>query len=271
MTKHFLFGSPTNGRLYGVLHAPTDVAVSGAVVLCQPVANEYVKAHRTFRRLAALLAERGIAALRFDWYATGDSAGDDAEADVYRWVTDAGTAIAELKRRTGAGRVHIAGLRLGATLAALAAAGRDDIDCLLLWEPVVDGTAHLAELRRLHAGFAGVEPTARTAAPAGATEELLGYAMPPALRASIEAIDLTRLDAWTAVRVCLIGFGAAGPPADPAPAAALARRLAAVGVEADVHDLAQPLVWAEDIGLNQAPIPMAIVQRIVDVLAAVPA
>jgi pimeloyl-ACP methyl ester carboxylesterase len=65
--------------------------------------------------------------LRFDFRGCGDSEGDEAVAGTDAWRDDIGTAVEELKRRAGAARVALAGLRLGGTLAAQAAAGRDDV------------------------------------------------------------------------------------------------------------------------------------------------
>jgi len=114
-----------SGPLFGVRHPP--LARSGrrrAALLCQPWGPEYVRTHRAFRQLAVLLAGRGFDVLRFDYFGSGDSAGDGTEATLERWV----------------------GLRLGAALALVAAGRRADVASLVLWEPFEDGEAHLAEL-----------------------------------------------------------------------------------------------------------------------------
>src|SRR5262249_40228496 len=63
--------------------------------------------------------------------------------------SDVERAVAELAKRGEVSRVGLLGLRLGATVAALAAARRADVDTLVLWEPVVKPWDDLyAELRQ---------------------------------------------------------------------------------------------------------------------------
>jgi pimeloyl-ACP methyl ester carboxylesterase len=108
-----------------------------AVLLCHPMGNEQVYAYRTMRLLAARLAQAGFHVLRFDYFGTGDSYGDTGEGDLASWCGDIETAIEELKEITGATRVELAGLRLGANLSAQVAAHRPkEISKLILWEPL---------------------------------------------------------------------------------------------------------------------------------------
>ncbi len=133
----FHFGS-ANRRLFGIYDPPPKIggAVRAAVV-CHPSGDEQIYAYRTLKQLAAQMSKAGIHVLRFDYYGTGDSAGETGEGDIASWCGDIETAIAELKDMTGAKMVSLVGLRLGANLAArVAAMRRDEIDNLLLWEPL---------------------------------------------------------------------------------------------------------------------------------------
>jgi uncharacterized protein len=147
----FFFGSGER-RLFGVYSAAHAAAVSRAsraVVLCHPWGSEYQYAHRSMRHLANMLNAAGIHVLRFDYFGTGDSAGEAREARVADWRGDIETAVEELKDTTGLTRVGLVGLRLGATIAAqVAAKARDTVDRLVLWDPVVKGETYLAELRQ---------------------------------------------------------------------------------------------------------------------------
>lgn len=133
----FHFGS-LERRLFGVYDPAHNVGRAlRAAVVCYPSGDEQIHAHRTLRQLAARMSQTGIHVLRFDYYGTGDSYGETSDGDTAGWCSDIETAIAELKDMTGAAKVSLVGLRLGANLAAHVAATRpDDIDKLVLWEPL---------------------------------------------------------------------------------------------------------------------------------------
>src|SRR3984957_3106148 len=136
---------PANHKLFGQLHAPRESAdpTIGAV-LCPPLQADYDASHLAYRALADRLADRGVAALRFDYYGTGDSGGDPATvASVDVWLEDVATAVGFL-RDGGWPRVGLIGMRAGALLAA-EAAGRGAADFLVLWDPVTSGRAFLRE------------------------------------------------------------------------------------------------------------------------------
>jgi uncharacterized protein len=134
----FHFGSRQR-RLFGYYEpAQANFSRVQAVLLCHPMGNEQVFAYRTMRQLAARLVRTGFHVLRFDYFGTGDSYGDNGEGDLASWCEDIETAIEELKDMTGATKVNLAGLRLGANLSARVAAHRaKEISKLVLWEPLV--------------------------------------------------------------------------------------------------------------------------------------
>ena len=114
---------PADRPLFGWLHLPEEA--SAGVVLCRPIGLEALSACRAYRCLAERLAAKGVVALQFDYTGTGDSAGDPADVvSVGTWLSDIAAAI-DCVRRTGVARVGLIGLRLGATLAANAAADND--------------------------------------------------------------------------------------------------------------------------------------------------
>ena len=106
--------------------------------------------HRAFRHLAQRLANAGFAVLRFDYYGTGDSLGGPRESGlVKRWQDDIATAISEVRAHSGTAHVALLGLRIGATLATLAASQRDDLSALVLWSPCVTGRSYVREVTML--------------------------------------------------------------------------------------------------------------------------
>jgi alpha/beta superfamily hydrolase len=162
---------------------------SSVAVLCYPFGQEYIRAHRAFRQLATLLSRRDVPVLRFDYSGTGDSAGVGTEVGVDEWLDDVSAAIEEARRRARADQVRIGGLRLGATFAALAAQYRSEIERLVLWDPVVTGTAFVEDLE------------SRIGHREGTTWWVYGFPFTESLRKDLCKIDLrdVRLKAETQV------------------------------------------------------------------------
>lgn len=182
----FFFGS-SERPLFGVHHPPKGKETrSEGVVLCYPMGQEYMRSHRAFRQLANLLVRRGHHVFRFDYYGTGDSAGASEDGSLAQWLCDVGSAIEEFKDNASLERVSLVGLRLGAALATLAAVSRDDIEKVVLWDPVVRGSSYLAEL------FAAAGIPAASA-PAG-TLGVLGFPLTQALRDELAGLDLGRIE-----------------------------------------------------------------------------
>lgn len=130
-----LFGLYTPGR--------SAAGPARSVLLCYPVGPEYMRAHRAFRQLNNLLNRAGMNVLRFDYSCTGDSAGEGSEATLEEWLADIHLAIDELKDNSMVDRVDVLGLRWGATLAALACSDRQDVERIVLWDPIVAGRPYL--------------------------------------------------------------------------------------------------------------------------------
>lgn len=147
MNQPFYFGVGER-RLFGIYTPPSSRPQRRGVVLCYPWGQEYVRAHRSFRVLADALAARGLHVLRFDYYGTGDSAGEGHEVDLDGWRHDVASAVVELQSISRVGRVGLAGLRLGATLAAAAADLEPRVRRVGFWDPIVDGRSYVEELRQ---------------------------------------------------------------------------------------------------------------------------
>lgn len=160
-------------------------------------------AHWAFRKLAGMLAREGFHVFRFDYRGTGDSAGRTEDGDPSAWIDDVRAAAAELKDIAGVRAVSLVGMRLGASIAALACAGGLAVRELVLWEPVVNGARYLAELdvvdRRRNLLL--LHPRARNDGP---RDELFGFPVTPAQRSAIEGIDLCRTGKVSARRVLIV-------------------------------------------------------------------
>ncbi len=136
-----------------------------AVVLCPPYGLETLSAHRTLREMAMRLANDGYPTLRFDYIATGDSAGADLDdADAVPVLSDSiRRAIDAARGRFGVAQVVVVGFRLSALLAAAVAAARDDVCGLVAIAPPPSGRAYIRESRmfgggtqRADAGYSGL-------------------------------------------------------------------------------------------------------------------
>jgi len=137
-------------RLFGLLHEPDTVEpeVVGWV-FCHPFAEEKLWAHRVFVSMARDLAGEGMPVLRFDYRGYGDSEGEFEQFTPADHVADIHAAVAELQRRQPTvSRIHLLGLRYGATLAVLAAAENPAIGRLVLWDPVIDMAQYLQDQLR---------------------------------------------------------------------------------------------------------------------------
>lgn len=226
----FFFGSG-GARLFGVWRAAmSDVennatsATSEGVtagsadverrvwVICPPFAEEDKSARRTLTELCQKLQARGEASLLFSLRGTGDSDGDFADATTQTWRDDVLAACREAARRDSNARLCLLGVRLGASLAALAAQ-EANASRLILIEPLLAGRPYLAAMgqrKKLRAMMTsaqgeqaqgGSADTVSIAETNGASqaangdakvavEDLDGWPIAAPLRDSLNALDL---------------------------------------------------------------------------------
>lgn len=148
MTETAYFLPLGDERLFAFLHLP-DGPCRGGAVLCAPLAEEKLWSHRVFVSFARELGGLGYAVLRFDYRGEGDSDRSFEQSDLATRIEDTAAAIDELKCRVpGLQKVTVVGLRLGAAIAALAAAGRNDVARLVLWDPVINGADYMQTVLR---------------------------------------------------------------------------------------------------------------------------
>lgn len=248
------------GALFGVLHAADPAARAGcAVLLCNPFGQEAVRSQRVFRVLADRFARTGSATMRFDYFGSGDSDGEDDDASLDIWCADILRADAVLRERTGSTRICWMGLRLGATLAALASTrAPEPPERLILWDPIVDGRAWLDTLSIEHAAalstaFGGAPASVRLAeVGTDHAHQSLGFALPQAFRDGVAAVDEAVYRTARAGRIAWLA-----PAADasghergrgaPPPSERLSRRTVA------------PSSWNTDEAMNASIVPADVV------------
>jgi dienelactone hydrolase len=144
-------------------HATADVAV----LICGPLSREALDAHHSLRVLADAFAQAGYPTMRFDYAGTGDSCdvaqNTDEPSELWAvWQRNIHDAADNLRRTTGARRLILCGLRVGASLAALVSESREDVAALMLMAPVLRGRSYIRQLR-IEAGLALGNATAKNA------------------------------------------------------------------------------------------------------------
>lgn len=150
MREEFQFLALRGERVFAAHHIP-DRAARGIAVLCHPLGEEKLWAHRVFVSLARELARGGIAVLRVDCRGEGDSDREFQASDLDSRAEDIALAIDTMRAwHPSAHDITLIGLRFGAAVAAAAAAARNDVSRLVLWDPVCDGTAYMQSVLRLN-------------------------------------------------------------------------------------------------------------------------
>jgi len=192
-------------KLFGWLHLPGGpLSTDLGLVVCAPFGYEAVCAHRSIRAFAETAAAHGVPALRFDYLGTGDSA--DIESGVNqleRWTWDVVAAVGELRQRAGVKHVCLLGLRLGATLATLAARHSEAVTSLVLIAPVISGQRYLRELRtRRLAASNGAQQYASSGS--GGPMEVSGFTLSAASVAALAEIDLNAPNTTASPEILLI-------------------------------------------------------------------
>lgn len=255
--RPFFFGR-SEQRLFGTYYAATTrCARPCAILICSPFGHEAIRGHRICAVLAAKLSNSGQHVLRFDYYGTGDSAGDVASGNQQAWIEDILEAHEELQASSGLSRVMWIGLRYGASLAVLAAQNlRRPLAGLVLWDPVIDGPSYLHELTVCHAEFMQQETRDwQPSAPAGS--ESLGFPLSPDLKKAIGDVDLCKTKAPKARRITVVATNSNND------ASGFRSSLAGWAVPSDWIEMPISSQWNSDQAMNAMLVPSEVLDSIV--------
>ncbi len=251
----FYFGSPEE-QLYATYHAsPVGMNRRSAILLCYPLGSEYMYAHRSFRQLAIRSNRIGFPVMRFDYYGSGDSARNDTDGTLTRWLKNIAMAIEELKRRSGASTVCLAGLRLGASLAVQAALNRQDISGLVLWEPIINGKNYLAELQEEHQRRLWYLSSPPDANESKLITEVHGFALSEAMITDLQDLDLLTVSRKPSTEI-FVTEKIALPPVQ-----GFLTHLSGLGSHVKYQEIDGPTLWSEDP--DKALVPHQVLQAIV--------
>jgi alpha-beta hydrolase superfamily lysophospholipase len=208
-----VFG-PAGRSLFGMYHPAaaaagvTPAVRRSAVVLCNPLGYEAICSYRAYCHLAERLAAAGFPVLRFDYHGTGDSSGQDGDAERVRaWLDSIAAAVGELRTRSGRRDVSLFGVRVGATLAAAAAVELGAVANLVLWAPCPTGRGYVREMRAAHLiKQNGTHPSPHPGDVDGDLEAS-GYLLTRSTIEELSKLDLAGLPAPLAERVLVLARG----------------------------------------------------------------
>jgi uncharacterized protein len=246
-------------RLFGIFDEPASPSDRG-VVLCYPHGPDYDSAFRSFRILATRLSRAGFHVLRFDYWGTGDSLGDIENASIDQWTADTVAAVHELRTSCDLRRVAVVGLRLGATVASIAATECGAVDRLVAWEPVLDGREYVAGLRGLHQQWLKDERRYGRARFA-ADDDLLDCNLTPTIQSELENLSLLSLSEPPAPFVYVV------KQEQSADRAEFTTWLRALGANVDADIVDGPTIWSRTRSMPEATVPNRSLQLIVNWLA----
>lgn len=199
----FFFGD--EGRqLLGLYHPPSGPETDRGVIICPPILGDYMRTHSCLRQLAIELARRGYHVLRFDYYGTGDSQGDIQDATIDEWQRNIVSAGDELREIAGVSRITALGVRLGATLAVLAAAKSASIDRLFLWDPITVGGDYVTALNLTYSGLISSHKNLPKTEAHKALAYSTGYNLSPDLLLGVGKLCLTDLATQCSAEIAVL-------------------------------------------------------------------
>ncbi len=132
-------------QIVGMIHYPR-CETDRAVVMCHGYTAQKTENKRLFVETARVLASDGYAVLRFDFFGSGDSAGEFRETRVSHNIQNLQDAL-QLMQNMGYKKFAVQGISMGAATAILTMP-QENVDALVLWSTVPD-------FRRLFEMFAG--------------------------------------------------------------------------------------------------------------------
>jgi hypothetical protein len=146
--RYVEFPNTAGKVLRGMLHTPagSEKHPGPAVVLLHGFNGSRIGPHWMFVKCSRALAQAGIASLRFDFYASGESDGESRQMTLRGEISDGRATVAFLRGQVGIDpkRVGLLGLSLGGAVAA-SLAQTVEAKALVLWSALAH-TSRLCEL-----------------------------------------------------------------------------------------------------------------------------
>jgi len=145
-----LYFGTTEKTLMGWLHkSKNEPQQKSAIIICPPLALEYMNSYRSLRWIADYFALAGFPVLRFDYHGTGDSSGSNLDENrLPDWLESIELAYEYVKTITGINSVGLFGFRMGAALGVISAE-KIQYDFMVLWDPIERGKRFIREIKIL--------------------------------------------------------------------------------------------------------------------------
>ncbi|HEX3511506.1 MAG TPA: hypothetical protein VHT27_10465 [Solirubrobacteraceae bacterium] len=183
--------------VFGFFH-PAAAGASKGVLICPPFGWDDTCSYRSRRDWARALVRAGLAAMRIDFPATGDSAGTPNDGGlVSAWTASVLSAVEGLQALSGCDEVAAVGIGLGGLMLVRAVAAGARLEQLVLWGVPAAGRTLVRELRV----FANLEESGPAPETASAGDPLPegsvwagGFLLAADTTAELEALDLASLD-----------------------------------------------------------------------------
>ncbi len=260
LMEPFYFGESPR-LLFACYYPPQgNIMRNCGVVICHPMGQEYIRSHRAFVQLAHHLSALDYPVLRFDFSGCGDSAGNSEQGSIRLWIKEIAAAVEELKTGCNLQNMCLIGMRLGATLALVAASETCEVDGIVLWDPVTRGGDYLEELRGMHSqwlsnAFVGAQPLGVDRG----MEEVLGFPVTEALAQELLSVDTLALPIGSARNALLVESKPMASNGE------LMDKLTNDGMHIDYKHISSSQVWikaTDEIGTAQESVPMRILHGI---------
>jgi exosortase A-associated hydrolase 2 len=247
------------GKRYCVFHTPPPgISCKGGIVHVPPFGEEMNKSRRVTAMQARSLASAGFAVLQMDLFGCGDSSGELRDATWEGWKNDLLLAKTWVEQQTGTAAMLWA-VRLGALLAIDFLQATHDVTRLVLWQPVLNGSAYLTQLLRMRAvsGLLGNEDQGAGVSAlkqqllAGVPVEIAGYDITPDLARALEKLDARKLPTPKLHIDWLEVVPSRDMPLSPV-RAAIVERWRTSGATVDIHPVKSAAFWSAQ-EIQEAP------------------
>jgi pimeloyl-ACP methyl ester carboxylesterase len=162
---------------------------------------------------------------------------------------------------SGIEAVAVLGVRLGARVAWRLATQRADVHTAILWDPIIDGRAYVAELieSQRDVDRRSLAPRARQAATSGEVH-VNGFPLTVAMRRDIEALQLPEFATETRAAVTLFFSEEASG------GALLSDTLRSAGTSVQVEVMPGQTPWGDEVAIGSSSVPIRVVTRLVETL-----
>ena len=201
--RPFQLAAADGARLFALYWPATAAALSQAVLILPPLAEEMNKCRPMLAAQARAFAAVGLHVLMVDLFGTGDSDGEFAAARWQRWQQDLQHAREWLVTELEVSAVHLLAVRAGALFApalltpeSASRRTRAEMAKLMLWQPVLKGSDAWRQLLRMRLmadsarGQQGSSSELEQRLTREGSLEIGGYTIAAALAAELNAAQL---------------------------------------------------------------------------------